>query len=133
MSYRHVVIAMTLGVIATACVAPRPVPLSAVDSAPPPAILVTLTNTAFYDATVYACHGAQRIRIGFVPGFSTVVIPVPPRLFDDQRAQLYVKLVGATGEYLSDEVTIAAGGRVELRIMHALEESSLTPLPNNRR
>ncbi len=133
MSYRHVVIAVTLGVIATSCVTPRPASLAASGSALPPAVLVTITNTAFYDATVYACHGAQRIRIGFAPGFSTVVIPVQARLFDDQRAQLYVKLVGATGEYLSDEVTIAAGGRVELRLMHALDESSLTPLPNNRR
>jgi hypothetical protein len=133
MSYRHIVIAMTIGAMVTACATPQPVPESVLNSAPASAVLVTLTNTAFYDATVYACHGAQRVRIGFVPGFSTVVIPVPTRLFDDQRAQLYVKLVGATGEFLSDEVTIAAGGRVELRIMHALEESSLTPLPNNRR
>ena len=72
---------------------------SASGSAPSHAILVTITNSGFYNATVYACHGGQRVRIGLVPGLSTEVIPVQARLFADQRAQHYVKLVSATSEY----------------------------------
>jgi hypothetical protein len=82
---------------------------------------------------VYACNSGQRVLIGFVPGFSTVVIPVSRGAFADRRAQLYVRLIGRTDTYLTDEITIGAGGRAVFRITQALSESTLTPLVDQRR
>ena len=128
MSHRSAIIAYVVAAFTLACVTPR-VNLPIQEPGPPPAaVYVTVTNTGFYDATVYAYNGGLRTRIGLVFGGSTAVIPVRKGLFADGHAQLYVRLIGQTGDYLSDAVTIEDGGRVVLNITRALQESSLTPL-----
>jgi hypothetical protein len=117
-------------IVSMACVRPRPTSIDT--SVVPDVVHVTVTNSGWPDATIYAYNGGQRIRVGFVPGGGiTEDITVPRRLFALGRAQLYVQLVGTRDSYLFDEVPLDAGDRVMLRITRTLPQSTLISMPKS--
>jgi hypothetical protein len=128
MWHRSAIVANVVAATTLACATPRANFPILERGWQPRAVYVTVANTGFYSANVYACNGGQRIRIGFVVGGSTTVIPVRNGLFADGRVQLYVQLVGAMGNYLSDKVMVNNGGRAILSISRELPQSTLTPL-----
>ncbi|HZS57652.1 MAG TPA: hypothetical protein VFA43_00180 [Gemmatimonadaceae bacterium] len=129
MSYRRAIAALVAATLATACLPPA----THQPTAPPvDTTSLTISNTGFHDAMVYAYNGGQRVQIGFVPGLSTLVIAVSRHVFADGRAQLYVRLIGRPETYLTDEVTLDEGDRIVFRITQALSESTLTPLVGQR-
>jgi hypothetical protein len=87
---------------------------------------VVVTNNNPHDAEVYAYRSGMRAHLGLVPAGSTQSLPVRPGLFDPGYAQLYVHCVGVPDSYLSDEVDVKDGGRAVLRLLPAIDQSTLT-------
>jgi hypothetical protein len=79
--------------------------------------LLEVENTAFSDAVIYAVQGLRVRRIGVVNGHSIQRLTLPRGLvFDSASLRFAVHAIGTRSNQVSDEITVAAGEKVNLFI-----------------
>jgi hypothetical protein len=78
---------------------------------------VTVENQNFLDMNVYVLEGAQRVRLGTVPGISTRTLTIPERLvFGVGSLRFQVDPIGSARAPMSQEITVRAGDALRLVI-----------------
>jgi hypothetical protein len=78
---------------------------------------VTVENQNFLDMNVYVLDGAQRIRLGTVPGVSMRTLSIPERLvFGVSSLRFQVDPIGSAQAPVSQEITVRAGMALRLVI-----------------
>lgn len=91
---------------------------------PPDSVFVRIINDTYYDARVRAVYeGGLRYPMGTIGGNRTqeeISIPWQPR-----SLAFEIQLIIGPGTFYSDEVDVAAGDLVELRLPPNIESSGL--------
>lgn len=82
------------------------------------ATVLEVENTAFQDAVIYAVQGLRVQRLGTVNGLTVGKLTIPRDLvFDGGTSfRFAVHPIGTRGNQVSDEITVAAGEKVNLFI-----------------
>ncbi|HZI09066.1 MAG TPA: hypothetical protein VE153_01680 [Myxococcus sp.] len=88
------------------------------EEAPPPKTTVEVRNLQKVDVNLYVLRGANRVRLGTVPGMSTRSFVIPPHLvgkFDFIRFS--TETIGSNGSSTSDqEMAVRPGDELSLTI-----------------
>jgi hypothetical protein len=101
-----------LGLAAAACHRPPVGPVN-----PQAEVAVSVDNQNFLDADVFIVRGAQRIRLGMVPGLSSRLLMVRPELIGyGQDVRFEVHRIGGRGDPLTETISVRPGDVVQLTI-----------------
>ncbi|HEX2679986.1 MAG TPA: hypothetical protein VHQ03_01685 [Candidatus Dormibacteraeota bacterium] len=80
-------------------------------------VAVTVQNQNFLDMDVFVVRGAQRIRIGMVPGISTRILMVRPELVGlGAELRFEVHPIGGRGNPITETISVRPGDVVHLTI-----------------
>jgi hypothetical protein len=78
---------------------------------------VRVENQSTMDMNIYVLRGAERIRLGTVTAVSTSVLKIPNNLiFGATPLRFLADPIGSSKMPVSDEIVVAAGDQVTLRI-----------------
>ena len=111
-SIRRTPMAAVVALLCAACATSRSEPLEEFPIERTRDLTLYVRNLNFYDATLYAVSGAQRVRIGIVGGNQE-------EKFTFRWSQLDLRIeidLLAVGKYLTDELPVDEGDELELRI-----------------
>jgi hypothetical protein len=80
-----------------------------------PPTTVEVDNQGFLDANIYVMRGAQRIRLGTVPGASRRVLTIPSHLiFGGTPISFRAEPIGSRAAPISQEIVVFEGDQVRL-------------------
>jgi hypothetical protein len=100
----------------------------------PGAVDVLVANDGGTDVDVYAYRDGQRFHVGFVSAHSSIVVHVPPGMYNPGHVQIMVHpLTGGTRDFVADEVAVSDNDHAELRVRPALDESVISVVPGRIR
>ena len=95
----------------TACASSRVAPNPQEDTT------VRVENQATMDMNIYVLRGAERIRLGTVTALGTQVLKIPKNIiFGATPLRFLADPIGANRSPVSEEIVVAAGDQVTLRI-----------------
>lgn len=84
---------------------------------PQPETRVRVENQASLDMNIYVLRGAERIRLGTATALSTTILKIPSHLiFGATPLRFLADPIGSNRTPVSDEIIVAAGDEVTLRI-----------------
>ena len=78
---------------------------------------VVVDNQGILDMTIYVMRGAQRVRLGTATGLSRTRLSIPVSITNGVTSLRFIAdPIGGTRNSVSEEITIAEGEEIGLRI-----------------
>ena len=78
---------------------------------------VRVENQSFTDATVYVWQSSQRLRLGYVAGTTTQILPIPRSvIFGPTSLRFSVDFLAGNRSPLTESITVVPGDTVVLQI-----------------
>jgi len=88
---------------------------------------VAVTNNNWSNVTVYLLRGGARYRLGMVNSMSTAVLRVPTVAVSAQGdVQLMVDPLGSTRGYVTPNLMVSPGDKIEFTVQNHLPVSSVS-------
>jgi len=83
---------------------------------PEPRTTLRVENQNFLDMNIYVIQGAQRIRLGTVPGLSTQTFTIPAYVVRGSSLQFEMHAIGGLGNPRTETISVEPGDELSLRI-----------------
>jgi len=83
---------------------------------PDPRTTLRVENQNFLDMNIYVIQGAQRIRLGTVPGLSNETFTIPAYIVRSSPLQFEIHPIGGLGNPRTETISVQAGDEVRLVI-----------------
>ena len=82
-----------------------------------PKTTVVVDNQALLDMTIYVLNGGQRVRLGIATGLQKTRFTIPSGVvFGATSLRFYADPIGGNRSPVSEEITVAEGDELGLRI-----------------